>query len=100
MQGETLLRIISTFNSKDITLTCEIVGGVFMITTEKGVIEIKTTPYEDFPVLPSQGEQIGSLPRESIDMLLREVSFVQQQLTLNQKFLRCLCIQKIILFIL
>ena len=75
LQGETLLRIISTFNSKDITLTCEIVGGVFMITTEKGVIEIKTTPYEDFPVLPSQGEQIGSLSRESIDMLLREVSF-------------------------
>jgi DNA polymerase-3 subunit beta len=75
LQGETLLRIISTFNSKDITLTCEIVDGVFTITTEKGVIEIKTTPYEDFPTLPSQGEQIGSLSKESIDVLLREVSF-------------------------
>lgn len=75
LQGETLLRIISTFNSKDITLTCEIVDGVFTITTEKGVIEIKTTPYEDFPTLPSQGDQLGSLPKESIDMLLREVSF-------------------------
>jgi DNA polymerase-3 subunit beta len=75
LQGETLLRIISTFNSKDITLVCELVGGVFSITTEKGVIEIKTTPYEDFPTLPNQGETIGSLPKESIDVLLREVAF-------------------------
>lgn len=75
LQGETLLRIISTFNSKDITLICEIIEGVFTITTEKGVIEIKTTPYEDFPTLPPQGDLIGSLPKESIDILLREVSF-------------------------
>lgn len=75
LQGETLLRIISTFNSRDITLSCEIISGLFTITTEKGVIEIKTTPYEDFPTLPNQGEQIGSLPKESIDVLLREVSF-------------------------
>ena len=75
LQGETLLRIISTFNSKDITLVCELVNGVFVITTEKGVIEIKTTPYEDFPTLPTQGETIGSLPKESINTLLREVSF-------------------------
>lgn len=75
LQGETLLRIISTFNSKDITLTCEIIDGIFTITTEKGVIEIKTSVYEDFPTLPSQGEQIGSIKKESIDILLREVSF-------------------------
>ena len=75
LQGETLLRIISTFNSKDITLTCELIGNIFTITTEKGVIEIKTTPYEDFPTLPHQGEQIGSLSKEAIDILLRDVSF-------------------------
>ncbi len=75
LQGETLLRIISTFNSKDVTLTCEIIDGVFTITTQKGIIEIKTTPYEDFPTLPSQGEQIGVLSKEAIDTLLREVSF-------------------------
>lgn len=75
LQGETLLRIISTFNSKDITLVCEVVDGVFVITTEKGIIEIKTTPYEDFPTLPPQGDTIGSLPKESLDILLREVSF-------------------------
>jgi DNA polymerase-3 subunit beta len=75
LQGETLLRIISTFNSKDITLVCELIDGVFTITTEKGVIEIKTTPYEDFPTLPSQGEQLGSLPKEAIAILLKEVSF-------------------------
>ena len=75
LQGETLLRIISTFNSKDVTLVCEVVNGVFTITTEKGVIEIKTTPYEDFPTLPNQGEQIGSISKDSLATLLREVSF-------------------------
>ena len=75
LQGEMLLRIISTFQSKDITLSCEIIDGVFSITTEKGVIEIKTTPYEDFPTLPKQGITIGTLSKENINMLLREVSF-------------------------
>lgn len=75
LQGETLLRIISTFQSNDITLTCEVIDGVFSITTEKGVIEIKTTPYEDFPTLPKQGQTIGSLSKEKINILLREVSF-------------------------
>ena len=75
LQGETLLRIISTFQSRDITLTCEIIDGVFAITTEKGVIEIKTTPYEDFPTLPKQGITIGTLSKEHINTLLRDVSF-------------------------
>lgn len=75
LQGETLLRIISTFTSNDITFNCEIVEGVFTITTEKGVIEIKTTPYEDFPTLPSQGDQVGVLTQQSLITLLRDVSF-------------------------
>jgi DNA polymerase-3 subunit beta len=75
LQGETLLRIISTFQSRDTTLTCEVTDGVFSIMTEKGVIEIKTTPYEDFPTLPAQGETIGSLGREELTSLLKEVSF-------------------------
>ncbi len=75
LQGETLLRIVSTFISNDITFICEIIDGVFSITTEKGVIEIKTTPYEDFPTLPKQGEQVGVMTREEVVTLLREVSF-------------------------
>jgi DNA polymerase III subunit beta len=75
LQGETLLRIISTFQSKDMTLQCEIQDGVFTITTEKGLIEIKTTPYEDFPKLPQQGTVLGTLSKESLVMLLRDVSF-------------------------
>ena len=75
LQGETLLRILSTFSSKDVIFSCEIVGGVFAITTEKGVIEIKTTPYEDFPTLPPQGEQIGIISQENFSDLLKEVSF-------------------------
>lgn len=75
LQGETLLRIISTFQSHDITLTCEFNEGVFSITTEKGIIEIKTTPYEDFPTLPKQGIIIGTLSKEKINTLFKEVSF-------------------------
>lgn len=75
LQGETLLRIISTFQSYDTTLTCEMSEGVFSITTEKGVIEIKTTTYEDFPKLPKQGVTIGTLSKENLNTLLKEVSF-------------------------
>ncbi len=75
LQGETLLRIISTFQSHDTTLVCEFNEGVFSITTEKGIIEIKTTPYEDFPTLPKQGAIIGTLSKEKINTLFREVSF-------------------------
>ncbi len=75
IHGETLLRILSTFTAKDITLTCEVVDGVFCITTEKGVIEIKTNPYEDFPTLPKQGDQIGGLSKTTLISLFKEVSF-------------------------
>ena len=37
LNGETLLRIISTFSTKDIKLICEIIDGVFSITTEKEI---------------------------------------------------------------
>lgn len=75
LQGEAFLRILSTFQSLDAVLTCEVHEGVFSITTEKGVIEIKTTPYEDFPTLPPQGSSIGSLSKESFNLLLKEVAF-------------------------
>jgi DNA polymerase-3 subunit beta len=75
LQGETLLRILSTFQSNDIVLSCEVYDGVFSITTEKGVIEIKTTTYEDFPTLPKQGVVLGTLSKEIITSLLRDVSF-------------------------
>jgi DNA polymerase III sliding clamp (beta) subunit (PCNA family) len=75
IQGETLLRILATFSSKDITLNCELIEGVFAITTDKGTIEIKTTPYEDFPTLPPQGDQIGMVNKNIISTLLKEVSF-------------------------
>lgn len=75
LQGETLLRILTTFQSNDTTLICEVIDGIFSITTEKGVIEIKTTPYEDFPTLPKQGTIIGSLSKNELTSLLKEVSF-------------------------
>lgn len=75
LQGEAFLRILSTFQSLDTVLTCEVNEGVFSITTNKGVVEIKTTPYEDFPTLPNQGASIGTLSKENLNTLLKEVSF-------------------------
>lgn len=75
LQGEAFLRILSTFQSLDTVLTCEVHEGVFSITTDKGVVEIKTTPYEDFPTLPHQGESIGDIQKEVLISLLKEVSF-------------------------
>lgn len=75
LPGETFLRIISTFQSKDITLICEVNDGVFVITTPKGVIEVKTTPYEDFPTLPPQGVSLGNLSKDTLLNLFKEVSF-------------------------
>jgi DNA polymerase-3 subunit beta len=75
IQGETFLRILSSFQSLDVALSCEIVDGVFQVTTPKGVVEIKTTPYEDFPTLPSQGETLGSLSKEHLNALFKEVMF-------------------------
>jgi DNA polymerase III subunit beta len=75
LQGEAFLRILSTFQSLDTVLICEVNEGVFSITTDKGIVEIKTTPYEDFPTLPSQGSTIGTLSKENFNTLLKEVSF-------------------------
>lgn len=75
LQGEAFLRILSTFQSIDTVLVCEVVDGVFSITTERGVVEIKTTPYEDFPTLPSSGALMGTISKEEINTLLKEVSF-------------------------
>jgi DNA polymerase III sliding clamp (beta) subunit (PCNA family) len=52
-----------------------VIDGVFCITTEKGVIEIKTNPYEDFPTLPKQGDQIGGIAKVTLISLFKEVSF-------------------------
>ena len=75
IQGEMFLRILSTFQSSDIVLLCEVIDGVFSITTPKGIVEIKTTNYEDFPTLRPQGSILGTLPKETINTLLKEVSF-------------------------
>lgn len=75
IQGETFLRILSTFQSLDTTLTCHVEDGVFSITTQKGIIEIKITPYEDFPTLPQQGDVLGTLSKVNINTLLKEVLF-------------------------
>lgn len=75
LQGETLIRVISTFQSLDTLFICELIDGVFSIKTEKGIIEIKTTKYEDFPKISNQGKTIGSISKEKLNLLLKETSF-------------------------
>lgn len=75
LKGETLVKIISFLQKNDTVFSCELVDGVFSITSDKEVIEIKTTPYEDFPVLPSQGEPLGVVSKEVLVDLLKEVAF-------------------------
>lgn len=75
LHGETLTKISSFLQSQDTTITCELVDGVFSISKEGGVIEIKTTPHEDFPKLPPQGEHIGTINIQTFLKLIKEVSF-------------------------
>ncbi len=75
LQGETLLRVISTFQSLDTLFVCELNEGTFSIKTEKGIIEIKTTKYEEFPNLTKQGKTIGTISKDKLNILLKETSF-------------------------
>ncbi len=75
LKGDTLVKIIPLLKRENTVFFCELIDGVFSIKTEKDIVEIKTTPYEDFPTLPPQGELIGSISILSLSTLLREVSF-------------------------
>lgn len=75
LKGDTFVKIVSLLQNNDSTFICELIDGVFSITSDKKVIEIKTTPYEDFPTLPTEGEYIGTIPTQDFLSLIREVSF-------------------------
>lgn len=75
VHGETISKISNFLQSNDATITCELIDGIFSIRKEGGVIEIKTTPQEDFPKLPPQGEHIGTVDIQTFIALIKEVSF-------------------------
>lgn len=75
LQGETLVRVIPFLQKNDTVFSCELIDGVFSITSENEVIEIKVTPYEDFPTLPPQGKEVGKISKNDLATLLKEVSF-------------------------
>ena len=54
---------------------CEVIEGVFVISSGKDVLEIKTTEQEDFPTLPKEGEEIVTLSQEQFSTNIREVLF-------------------------
>lgn len=75
LKGDTLVKILPTIQKEDVVLNCELVDGTLAIASKNEIIEIKTTPYEDFPTLPNQGENIGNISLQTIITLLKEVSF-------------------------
>lgn len=75
VKGDTLIKVAQLLQAQDETLSCELIDGIFSIKRGSGVIELKTTPYEDFPTLPNQGDSVGQIPSKDLVTLLREVSF-------------------------
>lgn len=75
LKGDTFVKIVSLIQNNDANFVCELIDGVFSITTDKKVIEIKTTPFEDFPTLPKEGENIGNISIINFLSLIRDVSF-------------------------
>ncbi len=75
VKGDILVKAVNVLKNKTKALTCEIVEGVFVISSGKDVLEIKTTPQEDFPTLPNEGEEIMILPQEQFSKNIREVLF-------------------------
>jgi len=75
LKGETLVKITNLLQKEDITLKCELNDNTFYIKGDKQEIEIKTIPFEDFPILPKQGENIGEINIEKFITLIKSVSF-------------------------
>jgi DNA polymerase-3 subunit beta len=75
VKGDILVKAVNTLKNKTKALTCEVIEGVFVISSGKDVLEIKTTPQEDFPTLPNEGEEILTLSQEQFSKNIREVLF-------------------------
>lgn len=75
IKGETLFKTVTLLTKLNTPIVCELIDGVFNISYNKNIIEIKTTPYEDFPTTPKQGEYVTILPVKTISNLFREVMF-------------------------
>lgn len=79
IKGDTIIKILSMIEKIDSKLDCELVDGVFTITTEKGLMEIKTNSFEDFPTLPPLGDFIGEVSKKDFISLIKSVSFCVAQ---------------------
>ena len=75
IRGDILVKVVNTLKNKTKALNCEVIEGIFVISSGKDVLEIKTTPHEDFPTLPSVGEEIFTLSQEQFSKNIRDVLF-------------------------
>lgn len=79
VSGDILVKAIQGFKSKKTVTTCEVIEGVFLLSSENDVIEIKINNKEDFPTLPKQGDEIVSIDQKTLSLLFREVLFCAAQ---------------------
>jgi DNA polymerase-3 subunit beta len=75
VKGDILVKAASVLKNKTKALVCELVEGVFVITSGKDVLEIKTTQEEDFPTLPHTGEELFTISQDQFSKNIREVLF-------------------------
>lgn len=75
INAETLSKVLSLLNKNEASVSCEVIEGVFTITSGKDVLEIKLFQEEDFPKLPTKGETLITLPTQTFTSLVRDVSF-------------------------
>lgn len=75
VNAETLVKVLSLLNKNEASISCEVIEGVFTITSGKDVLEIKLFSKEDFPKLPSKGELILTMDAHVFNALVRDVSF-------------------------
>lgn len=75
IKGETLFKTITLLTKLNTPIVCELIDGIFNISYNKNIIEIKTTAYEDFPKAPKQGDFVTSLPIKTISEIFRDVMF-------------------------
>lgn len=79
LNGETFVKVLPFLQDSKDPLTCEIVDGLFRITTPRQVIDITLNKESEFPALPSQGDELGTLQTTTLTTLLKEVVFCAAQ---------------------
>ena len=75
INGEIITKIVNSFNSLDININCEIIDNILNLNYQKNKIQIKTTNFEEFPIINKTGDIIASIKLKTFINLIKSVSF-------------------------